>query len=65
MTASQDQVVAAPSEAELLQTALNHVGVGVASLRADGSIITSNDGFFDMLRRAGMISLEFVGGDQR
>ena len=62
MTASQDQVVAAPSEAELLQTALSHVGVGVASLRADGSIITSNDGFFDMLRRAGMISLEFVGG---
>ena len=46
MTASQDQVAAAPSEAELLQTTLNHVGVGVASLRADGSIITSNDGFF-------------------
>ncbi|MEM7633277.1 MAG: HAMP domain-containing sensor histidine kinase [Pseudomonadota bacterium] len=37
---------------------------GVASVRADGAIITSNETFYDMLRRAGLLKLEFVSKKQ-
>ena len=60
LTASQNQSADASSDAELLQVTLNNVACGVASVRADGSIITSNDVFYDMLRRAGLLKLEFV-----
>ncbi len=60
LTASQNQVAAASSDAELLQVTLNNVACGVASVRADGSVITSNGVFYDMLRRAGLLKLEFV-----
>ena len=60
LTASQDQVAVASTDAELLQVTLNNVACGVASVRADGGVITSNEVFYDMLRRAGLLKLEFV-----
>ena len=60
--ASQNQISAEPSEVDLLQATLNHVGLGVASVDSNGRIITSNGIFFDMLRRAGLLNLEFVTG---
>ena len=60
LTASQNQAAIASSDAELLQVTLNNVACGVASVRADGSVITSNEVFYDMLRRAGLLKLEFV-----
>lgn len=60
LTASQNQVAVASSDAELLQATLNKVACGVISVRADGGVITSNDVFYDMLRRAGLLKLEFV-----
>ena len=61
LTSSQDNVAVATSEAELLQATLDGIGTGVASVSDDGRIITSNDRFFDMLRRAGLLELEFFG----
>ncbi len=60
LTASQNPAAAASSDAELLQVTLNNVACGVASVRPDGSVITSNDMFYDMLRRAGLLKLEFI-----
>jgi len=60
LTASQNQAAVASSDADLLQVTLNNVARGVVSVRADGSVITSNDVFYDMLRRAGLLKLEFV-----
>ncbi len=61
LTSSQDKVATATSEVELLQATLNGIGSGVASVADDGRVITSNDRFYDMLRRAGLLSLEFFG----
>jgi len=61
LTSGQDMVAVATSEVELLQATLNHIGSGVASVGDDGSVITSNNRFYDMLRRAGLLSLEFFG----
>lgn len=61
LTTSPDMVAVATSEVELLQATLNSIGSGVASVSDDGSVITSNDRFFDMLRRAGLLRLEFFG----
>ncbi|NNJ76579.1 MAG: hypothetical protein HKP56_15640 [Anderseniella sp.] len=60
LTASQNQAAVASSDAELLQATLNNVACGVVSVRADGGVITSNGVFYDMLRRAGLLKLEFV-----
>ncbi len=60
LTAGQKQAAVASSEAELLQVTLNNVACGVASVRADGSVITSNDAFYDMMLRAGLLKLEFI-----
>ena len=60
LTASQNQAADASSDAELLQVTLDNLACGVASVRADGSVITSNDVFYDMLRRAGLLKLEFI-----
>ncbi|MEM9473178.1 MAG: histidine kinase dimerization/phospho-acceptor domain-containing protein [Pseudomonadota bacterium] len=60
LTAGQKQRAVASSDAELLQVTLNNVACGVASVRADGSVITSNSVFYDMLRRAGLLKLEFI-----
>lgn len=61
LTSSQEKVATATSEVELLQATLNSIGSGVVSVCDDGRVITSNDRFYDMLRRAGLLSLEFFG----
>lgn len=59
-TSSQEKVAVVTSEAELLQATLNGIATGVAAVSDDGMVITSNDRFYHMLRRAGLLGLLFI-----